>query len=174
MTVKQKHPTPLIVEDLSRTVKSKFVYIDLWQNLKFLGQPATKNVRFYFESDLELDNSIIAGIQSHYRALNGGDIADGQNIIDAGTAYDEFVSGADILKLCLTLTDFNGKHFWENQVVYSLYQQLGFKNIKRLYNRVKMDQSFIIAYDDYYVGGVSPNNTRYLVPFTFYYIPIQR
>ena len=158
-----KRNKPVKVVDLSKIVRSKLVYLNIWTpNLT-----APNNYRYFFDSDSELDSSIITGIKLH-------DTSD----FCAATVYnllpvyaDVYINNADINKCCLTLTDFQGNHFWENQVLSSLSVKNTGRNEKRLYSRVKLEHSYITAYSPIVLpAGFNGNTVKYLVPFTFSYI----
>lgn len=157
--------------DLSQVVKSKLVYLSLYTPL---AGASPLNYKYYFEGDSELNNAIITGIQVHAsKAQNPYDYAD-QTFNGAGS-FNEYTTIQTLQALTLTLIDFTGRHFWENQVVTSLFVGNTGRYMKRLYNRVKLEECYVTAFGTIGLNpAIDGNNLKFLIPFTFYYIPVNR
>jgi len=161
--------------DLSQVVRSKLVYLNIFTP----NGTAPLNYRYYFDSDSELNNSIITGIQVHSPWINVNEPQDfaEEILFDpvAGSNAWDFVTYASLRAFTLTLVDFTGRHYWENQVLTSLFMVNTGRYPKRLYNRIKLEECYITAFSTYTPpGGTDGNNIKYLMPFTFYYIPVSR
>lgn len=164
--------TPLQNFDLWETRRAKLVLLPI-QNGNVTAAQAN---RFYFNSDGELDDAMILGVQ----VLSPNTSALGQfptQSTYAPTVFDFYGGSSNIpftkkfnsvwfVSLCDTFENY----WWNRQAVGSLLPTNTGRYIKRTYNRIKLDKCFAETPVNVPISGL-PTNSRGFIPFLFYYAP---
>lgn len=166
----QKKPLQNI--DISKIVKSKTVYVNIFAGRIGLAQI---NYKYFFDSDSDLDNSLIVGCEFNRGYINGSDLgnfAPGQDFDPIGNLNAIEYIKADMAAFTVSLVDVENRAFFDKMPLTCLYYGNNGRHPKRMNNRIRMDKCYIQAFAPFNMPGTCDGNQiKYMAQFTFHYIP---